>query len=46
VPVENFYEWQKTAKGKQPYAVSLKGGALMALAGLWDTWRWPAGEQR
>jgi putative SOS response-associated peptidase YedK len=45
VPVENFYEWQKTAKGKQPYAVGLKGGGLMALAGLWDTWRSPAGER-
>jgi putative SOS response-associated peptidase YedK len=41
VPVENFYEWQKTGKGKQPYAAGLKGGGLMALAGLWDTWRSP-----
>jgi putative SOS response-associated peptidase YedK len=41
VPVENFYEWKKTGKGKQPYAVGLKGGGLMALAGLWDTWRSP-----
>jgi putative SOS response-associated peptidase YedK len=45
VPVENFYEWKKTGKGKQPYAVALKGGGLMALAGLWDTWRSPAGER-
>jgi putative SOS response-associated peptidase YedK len=45
VPVENFYEWQKTAKGNQPYAVGLKGGGLMALAGLWDTWRSPGGER-
>jgi putative SOS response-associated peptidase YedK len=46
VPVENFYEWQKTGKGKQPYAVALKGIGLMALAGLWDTWRSPAEETR
>jgi putative SOS response-associated peptidase YedK len=45
VPVDNFYEWKKTAKGKQPYAVGLKGGGLMALAGLWDTWRSPTGER-
>src|SRR3984893_2394167 len=45
VPVENFYEWQKTAKDKQPYAVGLKGGGLMALAGLCDTLRSPAGER-
>jgi putative SOS response-associated peptidase YedK len=45
VPVENFYEWQKTGKGKQPYAVGLKRGGLMALAGLWDTWRSSAEER-
>ena len=33
VPVDNFYEWQKTPSGKQPYAIGLKGGGLMALAG-------------
>jgi putative SOS response-associated peptidase YedK len=25
--------------GKQPYAIALKGGGLMALAGLWESWR-------
>jgi putative SOS response-associated peptidase YedK len=23
VPVDNFYEWKKTATGKQPYAIAL-----------------------
>lgn len=45
VPLANFYEWQKTAAGKQPYAIALKGGGLMAMAGLWETWRSPAGER-
>ena len=45
VPVDNFYEWQKTPSGKQPYAIGLKGGGLMAPAGLWETWRSPAGER-
>jgi putative SOS response-associated peptidase YedK len=44
VPVDNFYEWKKTATGKQPYAVALAGRELMALAGLWENWRSPAGE--
>jgi hypothetical protein len=44
VPVDNFYEWQKTATGKQPYAIALKSGGLMALAGLWENWHSPAGE--
>jgi putative SOS response-associated peptidase YedK len=45
VPVDNFYEWKKTAAGKQPYAVALADGGLMALAGLWESWRSPAGER-
>ena len=45
VPLDNFYEWKKTATGKQPYAVGLQGGRLMAIAGLWETWRSPAGER-
>src|ERR1700761_604652 len=32
VPVDNFYEWQKLGpKEKQPYAIALAGGGLMAL---------------
>jgi putative SOS response-associated peptidase YedK len=45
VPVDNFYEWKKTAAGKQPFAIGLRGGALMALAGLWENWHSPAGER-
>src|SRR6202035_3941827 len=45
VPVDNFYEWQKTPSGKQPYAIGLKGGGLIALAGLWENWGSPAGER-
>src|SRR6202048_2412754 len=45
VPVDNFYEWAKTAAGKQPYAIALADRRLLALAGLWETWRSPAGER-
>jgi putative SOS response-associated peptidase YedK len=44
VPVENFYEWAKTETGKQPCAITLADRGLMALAGLWENWRSPAGE--
>jgi putative SOS response-associated peptidase YedK len=44
VPVDNFYEWKKTAAGKQPYALALADHSIMALAGLWENWRSPAGE--
>ena len=45
VPVDNFYEWKKTGTGKQPYAIALADRQIMALAGLWETWRSPAGER-
>jgi putative SOS response-associated peptidase YedK len=44
VPVDNFYAWAKTANGKKPYAIALADRGLMALAGLWENWRSPAGE--
>jgi len=40
VPVDSFYEWKKLdAKTKQPYAIALADRSLMALAGLWETWK-------
>jgi putative SOS response-associated peptidase YedK len=45
VPADNFYEWKKLGpKTKQPYAIGLEGGGLMALAGLWENWKSPADE--
>jgi putative SOS response-associated peptidase YedK len=44
VPIDGFYEWKKTATGKQPYAIALADRRLMALAGLWENWRSPAVE--
>src|SRR5690348_2455654 len=44
VPVDSFYEWKKLGKERQPYAVALADRRLMALAGLWENWRSPAGE--
>ena len=45
VPLDNFYEWKKTPTGKQPYAIGLKGGELIGMAGLWETWRSHDGER-
>jgi putative SOS response-associated peptidase YedK len=44
VAIDSFYEWQKRHGDKQPYAVALADGRLMALAGLWENWRSPDGE--
>jgi putative SOS response-associated peptidase YedK len=45
VPLDNFYERKKTSAGNQPYAIALADRRLMAMAGLWDTWRSSAGER-
>ncbi len=44
VPFDSFYEWKKLGKERQPYAIALADRRLMAMAGLWDMWRSPAGE--
>jgi putative SOS response-associated peptidase YedK len=44
VPADNFYEWKKTATGKQPYVLALADRGIMALAGVWENWQSPAGE--
>ena len=36
VPASGFYEWQKTAAGKQPHYIQLAGGKPMLFAGLWE----------
>src|SRR5262245_57891852 len=45
IPFNCFYEWKKLGKERQPYAVGLADRRLMALAGLWETGRSPAGER-
>lgn len=45
VPLDGFYEWKKLGRERQPYAVALADRRLMAMAGLWDSWRSPAGER-
>ena len=45
VAADGFYEWQKLGpKEKQPYCFAMVNGSLFAFAGLWETWRNPAGE--
>jgi putative SOS response-associated peptidase YedK len=35
---------EEDRRRKQPYAIALSDRRLMALAGLWENWRSPAGE--
>jgi putative SOS response-associated peptidase YedK len=39
VPADGFFEWQKTADGKQPWYISAADSGLLAFAGLWEEWR-------
>ena len=45
IPADGFYEWKAVAGRKQPYFVRLKAGGPMALAGLWECWTGPNGEE-
>lgn len=45
VPADGYYEWQASARGKQPYLVTPAGGGLVAFAGLCETWTGPNGEE-
>ncbi|MBN1380807.1 MAG: SOS response-associated peptidase [Deltaproteobacteria bacterium] len=44
IPVDGFYEWQKTDKGKIPFLFCLKSGRPFGLAGLFEMWVSPANE--
>ncbi|WP_345985739.1 SOS response-associated peptidase [Sulfurimonas sp. HSL-1656] len=43
VPVNGFYEWQRTDTGKVPYWITSSESSLIALAGIYDEWLGPDG---
>ena len=46
IPASGFYEWSEPRGGrKRPYFIRSAGEPLLALAGLWERWRTPAGEK-
>jgi putative SOS response-associated peptidase YedK len=45
VPASGYYEWQKTDNGKIPNFIRAVGEETMLLAGLYDTWLGPTGEE-
>ena len=46
IPADGYYEWQAVPgmKAKQPFFIALRERVPMALAGLWECWRGPAGD--
>jgi len=45
VPTTGFYEWKRAEGGKVPYLVRLKDEGLFGMAGLYDRWLSPQGEE-
>ena len=43
VLADGFYEWQRSGQAKRPMRVVMRSGEPFAFAGLWETWRNPAG---
>ena len=39
IPADGFYEWKRSAGGKQPWRIQRADGAPFAFAGLWDRWK-------
>ena len=44
VIADGFYEWQRIGNSRRPMRVVMKSGEPFAFAGLWDSWRNPAGD--
>lgn len=45
IPADGFYEWKRDNKTRIPYYVQLKEHEPFAMAGLWERWHGPAGEE-
>lgn len=49
VPADAFYEWRRAGEGRkgasEPFIARRADGETMALAGLWETWTGPNGEE-
>jgi putative SOS response-associated peptidase YedK len=45
VPADAFYEWTPVAGRKQPYCIRMADQTPFAMAGLWEYWPSPSGEQ-
>ena len=45
VPADGYYEWQREGTAKQPWFLTSRDGAPLAMAGLYEVWAPPDGER-
>jgi putative SOS response-associated peptidase YedK len=45
IPANGFYEWKKTADGKQPFYIKAADQSVFAFAGLYSSWIDPEGKE-
>ena len=44
VLADGYYEWRRNGKSRTPFRITVTSEEVFAFAGLWETWRDPAGE--
>jgi putative SOS response-associated peptidase YedK len=44
VPMDGFYEWKRSGKEKLPYRIVTKDQEIFSVAGIWEKWKSPDGE--
>jgi putative SOS response-associated peptidase YedK len=44
IAVDGFYEWHREGGRSKPFFISLRSGGVFGLAGLYETWHDPEGE--
>jgi len=45
VPYDGFYEWKRMGKERIPYRIILPETPIFSVAGIWESWTNPAGQQ-
>jgi putative SOS response-associated peptidase YedK len=41
VPADGWFEWKREGKAKEPFFMTGRDDAVLALAGIWESWRDP-----